>query len=155
MSAYKTVQLCGSAVQVKQPEGSGTALIAEYAPYEFYLREAEEKYNARRAEFFDSLAEDKDLPKKAKKWSDAARDLLGYAQTLYIISSDNDEEKQRALQIMDRVSKECAVRKSRDLDIVERRHPRTDPVVQLRRRSSGAGTRAPSPSPSASRAHRP
>lgn len=112
MSAYETVQICGSAVQVKQPEGSGTALITDYAPYDFYLREAQERYDECRAAFFDSLAEDKDLPKKAKKWAAAARVLLGYAQTLYIISSDNEEEKQRALQIMDRISKECAIRKS-------------------------------------------
>ena len=120
MSEYTDAMICGSAVRVKQPEGSGTALIAEYAPYEFYLQDALNKYDLCRADFFDSLAEDKDLPKKAKKWTEAAKVLLGYAQTLYIISSDNEEEQQRAMQIMDRISKESAIRqrnisKHRDL----------------------------------------
>ena len=66
MSEHITVEIDGKPARVKKPGAGETALITDYGTLDQHLEIFQKEYDEKRAEFYDSVANDEELPKKAK-----------------------------------------------------------------------------------------
>ena len=110
MDTHEIITIDGKATRVKNPGAGQTALITDYGKLEEYLKIYEQHYDEKRDEFFDSAAEDEDLPQKAKRWDSAAKTYVSFARTLMNAYGESDKYYQTAQEIADRVTKDSAIR---------------------------------------------
>ena len=115
-AAHTAIDIEGRAALVKKPGAGQTALITDYGTLDHYLGIYEKNYEEKRADFFDSVAEDQDLPDKAKRWESASKTYLSFARTLMKAYGEEDKYYGIAQEIADRVTKESAIRLS-NLDL--------------------------------------
>ena len=119
MSEMIAKRCVGTDVLVKCEPGQDT-LHVDYTSIERYLKRAEEKYNRCRADYFNTLPTEERLLVKSKRWQRAALDYLRWAET-YFDNCEGDNEKRRyALDIIDRVTKEAAVRHENIISYVDK-----------------------------------
>ena len=110
MSTYETTYIDGIEVRVKKPGAGETALITDYGTLDDYLALFQKHYDEDRAAFFDSTANDEDLPDKIKRWAATSRTYLGLARTLSNVYGESDKYYQISLEIADRVMKDSGLR---------------------------------------------
>ena len=136
-AAYETIT-------ANDKEPGKTPLITDYGTLDDYLELYKKHYEERRKEFFDSKAEDKDLPQKAKRWASMSRTYLGLARTLTKIYGEKEKYCQTAQDIADLVTKDSAVRLSNlDLhyDLMKKEYPKGDPDLLRASREVEEGMR--------------
>ena len=116
MSKYLKAIVDGREARVKKPAAGQPALITDYGTLDEFIALHEEYYEEKRAEFYDSLPTDEDLPKKAKRWASQARTFMGLAHALKNYYPENENYYRKAVEIADRVTKDSAIR-VRNLDL--------------------------------------
>ena len=82
MSTYITAEIDGIRTRMKDPGAGKPALIADYGKLDDYIDIYKKHYDEKRAEFFDSLPEDADLPDKAKRWAAVTKTFMGLEPVL-------------------------------------------------------------------------
>ncbi len=112
MVTHETITIDGRETRVKKPGAGETALITDYGSLDDYLSIFQEHYDEKRADFFDSVANDTDLPQKAKRWASASRTILSFARTLASAYGEKDKYYQTAQDIADMITKDSAIRLS-------------------------------------------
>ncbi len=124
--AYITAAIDGRTTRMKDPGTGKPALTAEYGSLDDYIDMYKKHYEEKRAEFFDSLPEDADLPNKAKRWAAISKTFMGLARTLMRAYGENDKYHEAALEIADWITKDSGVRlRNLDLhyDLFKKAHP--------------------------------
>ena len=119
MSEMIRKRCVGTDVQVKCEPGQDT-LHVDYTSIERYLARAEEKYNRCREDYFNTLPTEDKLLRKSKRWERAALDYLRWAETFFDNCDGDNEKRQYALDIIDRVTKEAAVRHENIITYVDK-----------------------------------
>ena len=109
MSEMMTMKCVGKPAQFKTEPGR-PSLRADYISLEASLKQAEEKYERDRADYFNTLADEPVLIKKCKRWARSAYDYMRWAGTLFNADITNNALRKRAMEIMDRITKESGVR---------------------------------------------
>ena len=109
MSEMMNTHSNGKPAAVKTEAGR-PSLFVDYISLEDSLKRAEEKYERDRANYFNTLADEPVLPKKSKKWDRSAWDYMRWAGTLFNADISNNAQRKRALEIMDRITKDSGVR---------------------------------------------
>ena len=109
MSEMLNTHSNGKPAAVKTAAGR-PSLFVDYISLEDSLKRAEEKYERDRANYFNTLADEPDLPKKSKKWDRSAWNYMRWAGTLFNADITNNAQRKRALEIMDRITKDSGVR---------------------------------------------
>lgn len=110
MSEMKTMMIAGETVSVRQAEDGHAMLETDFGSLEEFLGRAKSRYDRERADYFDSWADDPAILKKTRRWQKAALEYMRWAETLFIASADDAGKRKDAVGIMDRITKESAVR---------------------------------------------
>ena len=109
-----------------EPADPSLALAVDHAALEDHFTRAAEQYDKDREAYLQLTADDTSLPAKSKKWQRSARKLAGWAQTWFMVYSDNDEEKQAALDILERITQESGLRSKnlwKHIDLMKEKDP--------------------------------
>ena len=109
METHFTAAIDDKEARVKTPGAGETALVTDYGTLDDYLALCEKHYQERRAEFFDSVAEDPALPDKAKRWASVSKTYLGLARTISRDFGQFKDYHQTAFDIADRIVKESGI----------------------------------------------
>jgi len=109
MSELIEKKVTGDPVQVKTEDGR-PSLYTENGALTDSLRRSEEKYKLARADYFNALADEPILLAKTTRWQRAAKDLIQWAETLFNADQEDDDARNLALDIMEKVAKEAEIR---------------------------------------------
>ena len=122
------------AARADRPEAYGeAALISGYRTLEEYLARAEKIYQRTKDDFFALGMIDERLLDAADRWREAGVALMRWAASYYRKLNSTDEERDYALKLMDRVTKDSGTRcdnVSRYYDLLEMKTP--DDLKNLR-----------------------
>ena len=142
MSSAEIRNIIMKPLRALEPGEGRTALEIDFGSIEKFLARATDVYNKDRDEFLGCCVEDEKLPKISKKWQQSTRRLARWAETWFMTHSDNDEEQNTALDILDRITKESAMREInlvKHLEWVEKAFPeKTEKIEALRQAEESA-----------------
>ena len=99
MSEYIYTDIDGMEARVKRPAAGEPALITDYGTLDDYIELHKKHYEEKRADFFDTLPTDPNLPKKAKRWESVARTWQRLALTLIRIYGEDNQYYNMALEM--------------------------------------------------------
>ena len=110
MSETINTKILGVQTPVHVPADPEDALITDYGKYIDFVKQSEEEFNQKLREFFSYDAKDKALEKAAKAWEKAGALLSGYAQSLFNFNKYNNELREYAMDLLDKVTKASMLR---------------------------------------------
>ena len=85
-------------------------LDVDYDSLETSLNRAKERNDRCRADYFNTLLDEPELPGKTKRWQRAVHDYLRWIEAIFNVKADDNETRQDLLTLMDRITKEGGVR---------------------------------------------
>ena len=109
MSEMITKRCVGTNVSVKS-DANRPMLDVDYDSLETSLNRAKERYDRCRADYFNTLLDEPELPGKTKRWQRAAHDYLRWIEAIFNVKQDDNEARQNLIDLMDRITKEGGVR---------------------------------------------
>ena len=99
----------GDVIRVTNEPGC-LSLDTEYLPLEFSVERARQKYLRDKQAYFETPADDPAIERKTKKWQQSAYQYMRWAGTLFNVSREDPEKRQKALDIMDTITKDASLR---------------------------------------------
>ncbi len=102
--------IAGTPAGVFQPEAGAPAHVTDFDTFIERLNEAEADYEDARAEYFMTDPGSEAIMAAAERTETAARELISRALTLFNMYSQTCENKDKALKILDRMTKESSIR---------------------------------------------
>ena len=110
MKSDKFARIILNSPKAKKQQADHTPLKIAYGTLQDYLQKASELYAADREAWFDSFLEDPDLPEKTRKWEKSTRRLARWIGAWFHANSNEAEEQQVVLDLLDRITKDSAIR---------------------------------------------
>ena len=93
-----------------QPPAGRPALDVDYRATEEFISRAVIRYDKTRTEYLQIAGDDPRLTMLTKRWERASYALATWATAWFAIHLDNKDEQQNALDILDRITKDAAMR---------------------------------------------
>lgn len=90
-------------------EGGHPMLHSDYPSIMDSLKRALERYRRDKVDYFNTLGDDEILIKKMKRWQRSARDVISWAGTLFNANVNDQEYRDTAMEILDKVTKEAQI----------------------------------------------
>ena len=84
-------------------------LHSDYPSIMDSLKRALERYRRDKVDYFNTLGDDEGLIKKMKRWQRSARDVISWAGTLFNANVNDQEYRDTAMEILDKVTKEAQI----------------------------------------------
>ena len=90
-------------------EAGHPMLHSDYPSIMESLKRALERYRRDKVNYFNTLGDDQNLIKKMKRWQRSARDVISWAGTLFNANVNDQEYRDTAMEILDKVTKEAQI----------------------------------------------
>ena len=110
MEGMTEKRVTGDQVQIKNASDGHIPLDTDYVGLEESMNYSQERYLRCKLDFFNSYADDADLLAKSKRWQQAAHNLLRWAGTLFNAYPEDQEKRQLARDLMDKITKDSSIR---------------------------------------------